>query len=54
MLTGLCPGQYTVVIGDAMECVSDSIELHLHAPPGIGYYTYVDDVSCYGDNDGVI
>ena len=54
VLTGLCPGQYTVVIGDGYECVSDSIDLHVHAPPGIGYYADIEDISCYGANDGVI
>ena len=54
VLTGLCPGQYTVVIGDDMECVSDSIDIHVHAPPGIGYYADTENVSCYGANDGVI
>ena len=53
-LTNLCPGQYTVVVGDAMECVSDSIDLHVHAPPGIGYYADIEDISCYGANDGII
>ena len=54
VLTGLCPGSYECIVSDDNECYSDTIFIQISAPPGIGYYSNTENVSCYGAGDGVI
>lgn len=54
VLTGLCPGSYECIVFDDNECYSDTIFIQISAPPGIGYYSNTENVSCYGAGDGVI
>jgi hypothetical protein len=54
VLTGLCSGQFACLIGDANECYSDTFFIDVQAPPGIGYYADIENISCNGANDGVI
>ncbi len=51
--TNLGPGTYTIVITDANGC-QDSVTFTINEPPPIKLVAKVQDVSCYGDSNGVI
>lgn len=51
-IAGLCPGQYSIEVTDALGCTSSPIIFNITAPPAITATTDSTEVTCNGGCDG--
>ncbi len=54
IFTGVTPGAHTVIVTDSYGCVSAAIPVNITQPAALNATRTVRNVSCNGDNDGLI
>ena len=52
-LTGLCPGDYEVVVTDGNGCM-DSLTITINEPAAIDLAPVITQISCFGGNNGAV